>query len=296
MNKKVIAILGPTGIGKTDLALILSKLYDLNIISADAFQIYKELNIGVNKPVINELNLQKYFGINLISINEKYSIFDFQTYARNIINSSTLPVIIVGGSMLYLDSVIYDYTLPSNFDNSNKYENYNNEELYELLKTKDLLSANKLHKNNRNRVMTALNYYLQFHESITLNKNRNKLVYETLFIYLKPLNKQILNEQNALRIKKMLNKGWIKEVKDLLDIYPDLWNYNAIKAIGYKTILNSILNNEKLDIQRIIYDTNHYVKHQLSWYKRYENNCLILNNYKEWTKYQKVIENFIKND
>ena len=296
MNKKVIAILGPTGIGKTDLALILSKLYDLNIISADAFQIYKELNIGVNKPAINELNLQKYFGINLISINEKYSIFDFQQYARNIINNSTLPVIIVGGSMLYLDSVIYDYTLPSNFDNSNKYENYNNEELYELLKTKDLLSANKLHKNNRNRVMTALNYYLQFHESILLNKNKNKLVYETLFIYLKPLNKQILNEQNALRIKKMLNKGWIKEVKDLLDIYPDLSNYNAIKAIGYKTILNSILNNEQLDIQRIIYDTNHYVKHQLSWYKRYEEHCLILNNFKEWTKYQKVIENFIKND
>ncbi|MBO6095347.1 tRNA (adenosine(37)-N6)-dimethylallyltransferase MiaA, partial [bacterium] len=97
MSKKVIAILGPTGIGKTDLALILSRLYDLNIISADAFQIYKELNIGVNKPVINELNLQKYFGINLISINEKYSIFDFQQYARNIINNSTLPVIIVGG-------------------------------------------------------------------------------------------------------------------------------------------------------------------------------------------------------
>ena len=64
MSKKVIAILGPTGIGKTDLALILSKLYDLNIISADAFQIYKELNIGVNKPAVNELNLQKYFGIN----------------------------------------------------------------------------------------------------------------------------------------------------------------------------------------------------------------------------------------
>ncbi|MBR4485948.1 tRNA (adenosine(37)-N6)-dimethylallyltransferase MiaA, partial [bacterium] len=78
MSNKVIAILGPTGIGKTDLALIISKLYDLSIISADAFQIYKELNIGVNKPILSEIDLNKYFGINLISVNEKYSIFDFQ--------------------------------------------------------------------------------------------------------------------------------------------------------------------------------------------------------------------------
>ena len=148
MSNKVIAILGPTGIGKTDLALIISKLYDLSIISADAFQIYKELNIGVNKPILSEIDLNKYFGINLISVNEKYSIFDFQNYARNIINNSKLPVILVGGSMLYLDSVIYDYTLPKDFDNSNKYEDYSNEELYELLKNKDPLSANKLHMNN----------------------------------------------------------------------------------------------------------------------------------------------------
>ncbi|MBR4486316.1 tRNA (adenosine(37)-N6)-dimethylallyltransferase MiaA, partial [bacterium] len=126
---------------------------------------------------------------------------------RNIINNSKLPVILVGGSMLYLDSVIYDYTLPKDFDNSNKYEDYSNEELYELLKNKDPLSANKLHMNNRNRVATALNYYEQFHESIVLNKNKTKLVYDVFFIYLKPVNKQRLNKQNALRIKKMLQLG-----------------------------------------------------------------------------------------
>ena len=296
MSNKVIAILGPTGIGKTDLALMISKLYNLNIISADVFQIYKELNIGVNKPLLTEIDLNKYFGINLVSINEKYSIFDFQNYARKIINNSKLPVILVGGSMLYLDSVIYDYTLPKDFDNSNKYENYSNEQLYELLKNKDLLSANKLHVNNRNRIVTALNYYEQFQQSIVLNKNKNKLVYNTFFIYLKPVNKQKLNEQNSLRIKKMLKLGWINEVKEILKVYPDFLNYNAAKAIGYKTITNSILNNAPLDFERIVFDTNHYVKHQLSWYKRYEEKCLVLNNYLDIKNHQKELEEFIKND
>ena len=296
MSNKVIAILGPTGIGKTDLALIISKLYDLSIISADAFQIYKELNIGVNKPILSEIDLNKYFGINLISVNEKYSIFDFQNYARNIINNSKLPVILVGGSMLYLDSVIYDYTLPKDFDNSNKYEDYSNEELYELLKNKDPLSANKLHMNNRNRVATALNYYEQFHESIVLNKNKTKLVYDVFFIYLKPVNKQRLNKQNALRIKKMLQLGWMNEVKQLLKTYPHFLNYNAAKAIGYRTIVNSILNNKQLDFERIVFDTNHYVKHQLSWYKRYEEKCLVLNHYLDIKNHQKELEKFIRND
>lgn len=265
-KKKVIVIIGPTGIGKTDLALKLAKFYGFNIISADAFQIYKEINIGTNKPDLDEIKDVSYYGLNLVDLNYNYSIFQFQKYARKIIDESSNPTIIVGGSMLYLDSVIYDYNLRPEFDNSKRYEELSNSELYEKLTMLDPISARTLNVNNRKRIITALNYFLQFHESIRANTNKKIPYYDFFVIYLKPTKKEILNEKNAKRIDLMLEKGWIKEVEQILSKYPNFLSFNSSKAIGYKEIALSILNNEPVNKQAIVIKTNRYVKHQLSWY------------------------------
>lgn len=297
-KKKVIVIIGPTGIGKTDLALVLAKKYGFSIISADAFQIYKEINIGTNKPNLAALEGTKYYGLDLIELNHNYSIFEFQKYARDIIDNDKNPVIIVGGSMLYLDSVIYDYSLRPEFDNSNKHEWISDEALYEQLLQLDPLAAKTISKSNRKRIITALNYFLQFKESIRANNNRKELYYDVFTIYLKPDDKKNLNEKNKLRINKMIQNGWIDEVKTILDKYPDFLNYNAAKAIGYLEIANAILNKQEIDVERISIKTNQYVKHQLSWYNNHyssQENVYITNNLDDSLIYEKI-NLFLKNE
>lgn len=278
-NNKVIVILGPTGIGKTDLAIKIARMFNLNIISADAFQVYKGMNIGTNKPHKDEINMLRYYGIDLVDPSHSFNIFEFQKYARNIINNSTFNSLIVGGSMLYLDSVIYDYSLRINFDNTNKYDSISTHDLYEKLKSLDPLSASEIKEQNRNRIITALNYFLQFNESIKLNNNKSNSYYDTFIIYLKPENKQILNKLNEKRIDLMFDNGWKEEVKLILKKYPNFLNFNSSKAIGYREIATSLINNTEINKENIIIKTNQFVKHQLSWYKKNENKFdIILSN------------------
>lgn len=277
-KKKIIAILGPTGIGKTDLAIKLAKSFKLNIISADAFQVYKEMNIGTNKPKEEDIENLNYYGINLVDVDHNYSIYEFQNYVRNIIDNSDQTSIIVGGSMLYLDSVIYNYSLRPDFDNSNKYEELSDEELYKRLQALDPIAAKTIQIQNRKRIITALNYFLQFNESIRNNNQKYTNYYDVFFIYLKPYNKLVLNENNKKRVIRMLEDGWINEVSSILKKYPSFLKYNSSKAIGYSEIASSIINKNELNIQRIIIRTNQFVKHQLAWYKKYENKFNIISN------------------
>ena len=294
MSKKVIAIIGPTGMGKTDLALELFKQYHLPVISVDAFQIYIEMNIGVNKPQPQAIAGISYYGINLVHVNDSYSIYDFQKYARELINNSPTPVILVGGSMLYLDSVIYDYTLPADFDNSNHYEGHTDIEIYQELLVLDPIACQKIDPNNRKRLITALNYYLQYHQSIFTNNNKEVLYYDALFIYLKPENKDELNQKNALRIQHMFAQGWKQEVALILHDYPSFITYNAAKAIGYSEIAACIMNGtDDVDVEKIKHRTNLYVKHQLSWYKRYEDHCLIIHAPSEFIKIKDQVDQFL---
>lgn len=294
MSKKVIAIIGPTGMGKTDLALTLFKQYHLPVISVDAFQIYIEMNIGVNKPKPSEIMSVPYYGINLVHVNNNYSIYDFQKYARQLINDSPTPVILVGGSMLYLDSVIYDYTLPADFDNSNHYEGHTDIEIYQELLVLDPIACQKIDPNNRKRLITALNYYLQYHQSIFTNNNKEVLYYDALFIYLKPENKDELNQKNAQRIQHMFAEGWKQEVALILHDYPAFITYNAAKAIGYSEIAAAIMNgSDDVDITKIEHRTNLYVKHQLSWYKRYEDHCLVIHSPSEFCKIKEQVDHFL---
>lgn len=294
MSKKVIAIIGPTGMGKTNLALELFKQYHLPIISVDAFQLYIEMNIGVNKPKPSEIIGVPYYGINLVHVNNNYSIYDFQKYARELINNSPTPIILVGGSMLYLDSVIYDYNLPADFDNSNHYDGHTDIEIYQELLVLDPIACQKIDPNNRKRLITALNYYLQYHQSIFTNNNKEVLYYDALFIYLKPESKDELNQKNAQRIQQMFAEGWKQEVALILHDYPAFITYNAAKAIGYSEIAAAIMNgSDDVYITKIEHRTNLYVKHQLSWYKRYEDHCLIIHSPSEFCKIKEQVDHFL---
>ena len=157
--EKIIVITGPTGVGKTKLSVSLAKKSNAEIINADSMQIYKDLNIGTAKITEEEKEGIPHHLFDIKNVNEDYSIYDYQIDARNKIKDITSRnkrIIFVGGTGLYIKSALYDYKLNKENINDN-YDNLSCEELYnELIKLdKNIV----IDKNNKRRLIRALNYY-----------------------------------------------------------------------------------------------------------------------------------------
>lgn len=266
MNKMII-IVGPTASGKSDLAIKIAKHFNLEIINADAFQIYKELNAGVNKPTLEELNLIKHHFINNKSINEEWNIKIFQDEINNLINlDKNKNYVICGGSNLYIDAIIKNYNL-GEIDNSISFDNLSNEQLWNKLNELDSDEANKISVNNPKRIKQALRIIyssnMKKSEKDLLN---NKCNFKYILISTK-LDRQKIYEKINNRVYQMLDMNWKQEVIDLLKINSDIDNNNALKAIGYKEVYESIVNNTDIDIAKIQQKTRNYAKRQLTWIK-----------------------------
>ncbi|MDR0985379.1 MAG: tRNA (adenosine(37)-N6)-dimethylallyltransferase MiaA [Mycoplasmataceae bacterium] len=269
MKSKVIVIIGPTATNKTKVAIQLANKLNGEIINADAFQIYKELNIGTNKPTPLELRQATFHLISNKSIYDKWDIKRFQQEAKKIITHITklnkIPII-VGGSHLYVDALIknYDFSLSNERDNS--FNNFTNQELFQKLNEFNNLLASKIGINNRKRLIRALQ---------TKGKliKRKKEIYVPFYLLCTNEREVLYNKINK-RVDKMIKEGWINEVKKLYNENKDLTSLNAFKAIGYNEILTSIINNKNIDIDRIKRDTRHYAKRQMTWIRHhYDNVC-----------------------
>ena len=157
--KKVIAILGPTAVGKTKISIMIAKHYNVDVISGDSVAVYKGLDIGSAKPTKEEMDGVIHHLIDIREPNEEYSTADFQREARKIIDKNDLSII-AGGTGLYIKSAIFNYEFKAkgrDLDFGKQYENLSNEELYDLLLKKDPnIDKTKLHPNNRKRVLRAL--------------------------------------------------------------------------------------------------------------------------------------------
>ena len=179
MNK-IIVIVGPTGVGKTKMSVELAKIYNGEIINADSMQIYKYLNIGTAKIKDEEKENIPHHLFDIKELDEDYSIYHYQKDCRNMINNllskGNTPVL-VGGTGLYIKSALYDYTL-SEEKVSDTYDDLSDSELYNLLISldKDIV----IDKNNRRRLIRAINYYKEFGKSINENNNKDKLLYDNV--------------------------------------------------------------------------------------------------------------------
>ena len=156
----IYAIVGPTGSGKTSLACTLAKDFNLPIVNADAFQIYQEMDIGTAKIDKDDPFYKSHYLIDIVKPDENYSVKQYRDDFDKIISgllANHKDIIICGGTGLYLRAAIYDYSFPEegNIDTS-KYDSMTNEELYDLLKKIDPKSVEKIHQNNRKRVIRAL--------------------------------------------------------------------------------------------------------------------------------------------
>lgn len=274
MKKVLITIVGPTAVGKTELAIRLANHFKTEIVSADSRQFYKELNIGTAKPTKLELKKNKHYLINNISINTDYNISKFQEDADEIITkifSKNKYAILVGGSGLYIDAVLYG------IDNIPKVKPLIREELNYEFKKKglknlikklsklDFESLKTIDVNNPRRVIRALEVTLSTkkpYSSFLKTKNKNSK-YNEIIIGLNK-NRSELHDLINNRVDLMIKKGLVNEVRSLIKSK----DKNALNTIGYTEIFKYLKKDFSYEsaIEKIKTNTRRYAKRQLTWF------------------------------
>lgn len=253
----IIAIVGPTGVGKTKMSIELAKEYNAAIINCDAVQIYKYLDIGSAKVCEDEKEGIKHYLLDIKNPNENYTVKDYQIDARKIIESNKdKNLIFCGGTGLYLCAALMDYRFYED-ESSENYDNLNNEELYNLALKKD--KSCPIDRNNRVRLIRFLN-------KKNIEVVEPKLLYENvLFIGLTTDRENIYKIINK-RVDLMFENGLLEEVKNLYKKYP---NSRVLKsAIGYKEVIKYLNNEITLEecIEEIKKLSRHYAKRQYTWF------------------------------
>lgn len=261
----IIAIVGPTGVGKTKMSISLAKKYNAEIISVDSMQIYKKMNIGTSKVTKEEMDGIVHHMIDIKNPEEDYSVFDYQKDARRVLDkliSEGKNVIIVGGTGLYLKALLYNYEFKEN-NNRKDFSGYTNEELYDMVKNIDKVS--KIHVNNRQRLESFLNNHENNDKIVS-----DKCIYDAKIIGL-TTNRDSLYEAINDRVDKMVSDGLIDEARYF---YDNNINSKAIKtAIGYKELYLYFDNKIRLDdaIELIKKKSRNYAKRQYTWFNNQMN-------------------------
>lgn len=232
----IVAIVGPTGIGKTACSIAVAKHFHTEIISGDSVQVYRELDIGSAKITVDEMDGVPHHLIDIMDPGEDFSVALFQSKVRGKIADfearGILPLI-VGGTGLYIKSVLYDYNFKQTKRDpefQEQYQSYSNETLHQLLTTKDPDAATKIHPNNRKRVLQAIQRSAT--NKVSDNTNKDVPVYDFIIIGLR-LDRKLLYPLLDKRVDEMIENGLEEEVRSL---YDKGITGTAVQAIGYKEL------------------------------------------------------------
>ena len=261
--KKIIGIVGPTGVGKTKLSIELAKKLDGEVINCDSTQVYKGLAIATAKVTEEEMEKIPHHLLSFKELEEDYTVYDFQKDARtcieDILKRGKTPIL-VGGTGLYLKAVLYDYQ----FEEQESTVRYNesNEELYERILRLD--PQTKIHKNNRRRMERYLSYYDETGKKLN-EKEKAKKIYDFCLIGL-TTDRETLYERINTRVDKMLKQGLLKEAESLYK--RNIRTKAVLTPIGYKELFAYFEGNCSLEesIAKIKQSSRHYAKRQYTWF------------------------------
>ena len=280
-REKLIIILGPTAVGKTQLSIQLAQKLSTEIISGDSMLVYKNFNIGTAKPTLEEMAGTKHHIIDILEPWESFNVTDFQAKVKPLIselNAQGKIPILAGGTGLYVKSLVEGYVFnQTSGDNEyrqhleNLAEEHGKEYVYKMLQDVDKETADRLHINNFNRIIRALEVYHLGKEQIS-QKNHyettGELIYDTYIIGLRR-DREILYNRINKRVDLMMQMGFVDEVKSLLENGADT-NWQSMKAIGYREIASYLQGN--MDLDTAVYEmkkaTRHFAKRQFTWYRK----------------------------
>ena len=281
MNKLVI-LTGPTAVGKTHLSIQLAKKINGEIVSCDSMQIYKEMDIGSAKPTVEEMQEIKHYLVDFVSPEKRYSVSEYKEDAskaiEEIINKGKTPII-VGGTGLYLNSLIYniqynemEVDLNYRRELEKEAEEYGLEVLYNRAKEIDPEAMEKVSANDKKRITRVLEIYNATGRNKTeLEKKSRKEVPYNYLIFGINMERSILYDRINKRVDIMLEQGLIEEVKNLINKYSNM--PTAMQGLGYKEVkefLDGNISKEEM-IEKIKMETRRYAKRQITWFKRIKN-------------------------
>ena len=272
-----IIILGPTASGKTKLSIDLAKQLDAEIISADSMQVYREMDIGTAKPTKEERQGIPHRLIDIKNPDEEWTVSDFVEQTNNLTTEQpNKQFLIVGGTGLYLWTLLNGYSFPlapADKTIRERLEKLSPATLYTQLSTIDPLAAQKIHPNNKKRIVRALEVYELTGKPISQQQKRGHStshIAPSTVIGLKLEREELYKRINA-RVDIMIEKGLIEEIKGLLDK-----NYSkklpSMQGLGYKEVVEYLDGN--WDKDKMIYElkkrTRHFARRQLTWFRRFE--------------------------
>ncbi len=281
MNKpKVIVICGPTASGKTALSIELAKKINGEIISSDSMQIYKDMDIGTAKPTKQEMQEIKHYLLDFVEPDQRYSVAQFKKDAEKaieeILAKNKVPII-VGGTGLYVDSLIYgieyqEIELDKKYreELEEKAQKEGLETLYEQAKKIDPQAIEKISANDKKRILRILEIYhstgkTKTQQEIESRKNEVKYDYK---VFALNIEREKLYERINKRVDIMIKQGLIQEVENLCSKYTEF--PTAMQGLGYKEVVEYLQGkiSEQEMIEKIKMETRRYAKRQLTWFRK----------------------------
>lgn len=289
-TKKVIAIVGPTGSGKTSWAKKIAHKFSGKVISVDSRQVYRGLNIGTGKDQSFKQDL-----IDIINPDEKYSVAEYQKAATKLINkylqTKSLPIL-VGGTGLYLEALLYGFVLPELKEQSEKVrqslEKLTDADLFKKLQELDFEASEKIDPRNKRRVIRALEVTMLSGKPFSNQQIKRKPVFDALIIGIETDRETLYSKIDA-RIDQMIKDGLVEEVRQLISKFRQ--DLPAFNTIGYKEIIDYLNGKQTLKeaIDKIKTNTHAYVRRQETWFRRDKNIKWV----KDLNKAEKLIKKFL---
>ena len=281
-KKKIVIISGPTASGKSDLAVKIAKEFNGEIISCDSMQIYKYLDIGTAKICDTEMDSIPHYMLNIINPDEEFSVEQYVGMAREkidqIISRGKLPIV-VGGTCLYIKSLINPYSFCSSPKDEKIRKFYNDflekngkEKLFEILRIKDFEASQRIHQNDTKRVIRALEICDTTNETKTkLNINDSKEeFYDYAFVVINCDRNKLYERINA-RVDKMFDLGLVDEFNANLKRFNLSKNCQSMQAIGYKELFLLNENSDEKQVKELIKQhTRNYAKRQLTFLRSFK--------------------------
>lgn len=276
-SKKLIVILGPTSSGKTEFSIKLAKKFNGEIISADSRQVYKRMDIGTGKVTKKEMRDIPHYLLDVASPKKRFTVVRYQKLALKAINrihkKGTVPFL-VGGTGFYIQAIIDGIVIPKvkpDWKLRVKLEKKSTEELFKKLKKLDLKRAKSIDKNNRRRLIRALEIIIKTKKPVPLLKKKPPQ-FKVLVIGIK-INNNELKKLIKKRLLKRLKQGMVSEVEKLKNLPAGKglsWKRLEEFGLEYRYVALHLQNkiNYQDMVEKIQKESEHYAKRQMTWFKR----------------------------